>query len=137
MKKPAPNIVGELKANGNGVVAFGYPLKRLGLRPPVPSCGGQAIPEETRDESVGQPQSEKRKESFMPVEITGAWFRAEKGIGGRIVLGWFPPGPFDSQDELFDSQGELKPRPPKERGRGDPGLPPVELVARTWGLIEV
>jgi hypothetical protein len=23
----------------------------------------------------------------MPVEITGAWFRAEKGIGGRIVLG--------------------------------------------------
>src|SRR6266481_4060874 len=87
MKKPAPNIVGELKANGNGVVAFGYPLKRLGLRPPVPSCGGQAIPEETRDESVGQPQSEKREESFMPVEITGAWFRAEKGIGGRIVLG--------------------------------------------------
>jgi hypothetical protein len=23
----------------------------------------------------------------MPVEITGAWFRAEKGIGGGIVLG--------------------------------------------------
>jgi hypothetical protein len=23
----------------------------------------------------------------MPVEITGGWVRAEKGIGGRIVLG--------------------------------------------------
>jgi hypothetical protein len=40
----------------------------------------------------------------MPVEITGAWVRAEKGIGGRIVLGWFAPGSFDSQDEPFDSQ---------------------------------
>ena len=62
--------------------------------------GGQAIPEETLDERVGQPRREKREESFMPVEITGAW---EKGIGGRIVLGWFAPG--------------LKPRPPKERRR--------------------
>ena len=33
------------------------------------------------------PLSEKWKESVMPVEITGAWVRAEKGIGGRIVLG--------------------------------------------------
>jgi len=66
----------------------------------------------------------------MPVEITGAWVRAERGIGGRIVLGWFAPG-------SFDSQGELKLRPPKERRRADPGLSPVELVARTWGLIEV
>ena len=33
------------------------------------------------------PRREKREESFMPVEITGAWFRAEKGIGRRIVLG--------------------------------------------------
>jgi len=73
----------------------------------------------------------------MPVEITGAWVRAEKGIVGRIVLGWFAPGSFDSQGELFDSQGELKRRPPKERRRADPGLPTVELVARTWGLIEV
>jgi hypothetical protein len=80
----------------------------------------------------------------MPVEITGAWVRAEKGIVGRIVLGRFAPGsfdsqdePFDSQGEPFDSQGELKPRPPKERRRADPGLSPVELVARTWGLIEV
>jgi hypothetical protein len=54
----------------------------------------------------------------MPVEITGAWVRAEKGIRGRIVLGWFAPG--------------LKPRPPKERRRADLGLLPVELVARTW-----
>jgi hypothetical protein len=36
---------------------------------------------------VGQPRRETREESFMPVEITGAWVRAEKGIGGRIVLG--------------------------------------------------
>jgi hypothetical protein len=34
-----------------------------------------------------QPRCEKREESFMPVEITGGWVRAEKGIGGRIVLG--------------------------------------------------
>jgi len=40
----------------------------------------------------------------MPVEITGAWVRAEKGIAGRVVLGWFAPG-------SFDSQGELKFRP--------------------------
>jgi hypothetical protein len=46
-------------------------------------------------------ERENREESFMPVEITGAWVRAEKGIGGRIVLGWFAPG--------------LKPRPPKEK----------------------
>ncbi len=72
----------------------------------------------------------KAKESFLPVEITGGWVRAEKGIGGRIVLGWFAPGSFDSQDEPFgrtqgepfDSQGKpfgaqgnLKPRPPKEK----------------------
>ena len=50
----------------------------------------------------------------MPVEITGAWVRGEKGIGGRIVLGWFAPGPFDS------AQDKLKPRPPKERGREGP-----------------
>ncbi len=31
----------------------------------------------------------------MPVEITGGWVRAEIGIGGRIVLGWFVPGPFE------------------------------------------
>jgi len=37
---------------------------------------------------------EKREESFMPVEITGGWVRAEKRIGGRIVLGWFAPGSF-------------------------------------------
>jgi hypothetical protein len=67
---------------------------------------GQAIPEETRDERVGHPRREKREESFMPVEIIGAWFRAEKGIGGRIVLGWFAPG--------------LKPRPPKEGRRAEP-----------------
>ena len=73
----------------------------------------------------------------MPVEITGALVRAEKGIVGRIVLGRFAPGSFDSQGEPFDSQGELKPRPPKERRRGDAGLPTFELVARTWGLIEV
>ena len=67
----------------------------------------------------------------MPVEITGAWVRAEKGIGGRIVLGWFAPGPFDSQGEPFEAQDELKPRPPKERRRADPlflgrkGRPPA------------
>jgi hypothetical protein len=55
---------------------------------------------------VGQPRRKKREESFMPVEITGAWFRTGKGIGGRIVLGWFAPG--------------LKPRPPKEWRRVDP-----------------
>jgi len=44
----------------------------------------------------------------MPVEITGAWVRAEKGIAGRVVLGWFAPGSFDSQGEPFDSQGELE-----------------------------
>jgi hypothetical protein len=41
-----------------------------------------------------RPPNEEREESFMPVEITDGWVRAEKGIGGRIVLGWFAPGPF-------------------------------------------
>jgi hypothetical protein len=45
------------------------------------------LPEEPGDERVGQPRREKREESFVPVEITGVWVRAEKGIGGRIVLG--------------------------------------------------
>jgi hypothetical protein len=45
----------------------------------------------------------------MPVEITGAWVRAEKAIGGRIVLEWFAPGSFESQDEPFgQTQSELK-----------------------------
>jgi hypothetical protein len=52
-----------------------------------------AIPEETLDEVVGQPRREKRKESFMPVEITGGWVRAGKGIGGRIVWGGLRRGP--------------------------------------------
>ena len=94
----------------------------------------------------------------MPVEITGAWVRAEKGIVGRVVLGWFASGSFDSQDEPSTLRVNpsalrmnpsilrvnpsilsvnLKPRPPKERRRADPGLPTVELVARMWGLIEV
>jgi hypothetical protein len=34
-----------------------------------------------------QPRREKREESFVRVEITGPWVRAEKGTGGRIVLG--------------------------------------------------
>jgi len=51
----------------------------------------------------------------MPVEITGAWLRAEKGIGGRIVWGWFAPGPFGSQGKPFGAQGNLKPRPPEEK----------------------
>jgi hypothetical protein len=48
----------------------------LKLRPPKDKEG-----EQTR------PRREKREESSMPVEITGGWVRAEKGIGGRIVLG--------------------------------------------------
>jgi hypothetical protein len=36
---------------------------------------------------IGMTEKKKREESFVPVEITGAWVRAEKGIGGRIVLG--------------------------------------------------
>src|SRR5258708_1831956 len=70
--------------------------------------GGLVMPEATRGETVGQPRRERREESFMPVEITGAWVRAEKGIVGRVVLGWFAVGSFDSQDEPFDSQGELE-----------------------------
>jgi hypothetical protein len=36
----------------------------------------------------------------MPVEITGAWFRAQKGIAGRIVLGVVCAGaPGSSQDK--------------------------------------
>src|SRR5258708_35004074 len=50
----------------------------------------------------------------MPVEITGGWVRAEKGIVGRIVLGRFAPG--------------VKPRPPKERRRGDAGCPPDKVA---------
>ena len=54
----------------------------------------------TQKARSARPRREKREESFMPVEITGAWVWAEKGIGGRIVLGWFAPGSFDSQGEL-------------------------------------
>jgi len=69
----------------------------------------------------------------MPVEITGAWLGREKGIGGRIVLGWFAPGSFGgTQGEPFGpgeahgtqkpraAQDKLKPRPTKERRRADP-----------------
>jgi hypothetical protein len=62
----------------------------LKLRPPIRKEEERThpfIPKEARDERVGQPRREKREESFMPVEITCAWVRAEKGIGGRIVLG--------------------------------------------------
>src|SRR5258708_36382909 len=68
----------------------------------------------TQSERSACPRREKRKGSFMPVEITGAWVRAEKGIVGRIVWGWFAPG--------------LKPRPPKARRRGDAGLPTDEVA---------
>jgi hypothetical protein len=47
-----------------------------------PFCCGEHKAEERT-----YPRSEKREESFMPVEITGGWVRAEEGIGGRIVLG--------------------------------------------------
>ncbi len=70
----------------------------------------------TQKERSACPRREKREESFMPVEITGAWFRAEKGIGERVVLGWLAPG--------------LKPRPPKERRRGDPADPAEERSPR-------
>jgi hypothetical protein len=52
----------------------------------------------------------------MPGKITGAWRRAEKGIGGRIVLGVFAPG--------------LKPRPPEEGRREDP---PGGITERVLG----
>jgi hypothetical protein len=39
------------------------------------------------------PRSEKREESFTPVEITGAWVRAEKGIGGELFWGGLRRGP--------------------------------------------
>jgi hypothetical protein len=50
------------------------------------------------------PRREKREESFMPVEITGGWVRAEKGIGGRIVLGWFAPRSFEGQRSVISDQ---------------------------------
>jgi hypothetical protein len=57
----------------------------------------------------------------MPVEITGAWVRAEKGIGGRIVLGVVAPG--------------LKPRPPEERRRTEPpGLTLLRVSLSELGL---
>jgi len=62
----------------------------------------------TQKARFARPRREKREESFMPVEITGAWVRAEKGIGGRIVLERFAPGSFGSQDEPFGSQDELE-----------------------------
>ena len=56
----------------------------------------------------------------MPVEITGGWVRAEKGIGGGIVLGWFAPGPFGGtqgrQDERKRLGLELWWVPPSEVG---------------------
>jgi hypothetical protein len=54
----------------------GAELSELKLRPPKHKEGEQTYP-----------RREKREESFLPVEITGGWVRAEKGIGGRIVLG--------------------------------------------------
>ena len=41
----------------------------------------------TKNGRSARPRREKRKESFMPVEITGAWVRAVKGIVGGVVLG--------------------------------------------------
>src|SRR5258705_3959142 len=56
----------------------------------------------------------------MPVEITGAWFRAGKGIGEELFWEWFAPGSLEAQAEPFGSQGNLKPRPPEEWRRADP-----------------
>ena len=69
-----------------------------------------------------RPPIEKREESFVPVEITGGWVRAEKGIGGRIVLGWFAPGSIGgTQGKPFDSQGKLKP----ESLKSEKQIPPL------------
>jgi len=40
-------------------------------------------------------------------------------LGEELFWGWFAPGPFDSQDEPFDSQGEQKLACAKQ---GRPGL---------------
>src|SRR5258708_33391237 len=84
----------------------------------------------TQSERSACPRREKRKESFMPVEITGALVRAEKGIVGRIVLGRFAPGSFDSQGELFASACELAPQPRKGRPTGYASQPTVERENR-------
>jgi hypothetical protein len=88
-----PTLPAKVESNGGGVGCLGPPA---------------------------HPRREKRKESFVPVEITGAWVRGRKGLGEGLFWGWFAPGPFDSQGEPFNSQDELKPRPPKERRRADP-----------------
>src|SRR5580692_969989 len=87
-------------------------MSELKLRPPKDKEGEQA-----------HPRREKREEPFMPVEITGGWVRAEKGIGGRIVLGWFAPGPlrWDSGQALRLLSGQAETRPPEERRRADAG----------------
>ena len=58
-------------------------------RVPVPSVPVEARGAQKTCCAQGRRDSgeEEREESFMPVEITGAWVRAGKGIGGRIVLG--------------------------------------------------
>jgi len=53
-------------------------------------------------------KSENREESFLPVEITGAWLAAEKEIG-EDCFGCFAPGPFDSQGELKLACGRQAP----------------------------
>ena len=71
------------------------------------------------DRTDGHPRREKREESFMPVEITGGWFRAEKGIGGRIVLGVVCAG--TSSPGLLRSGGEEKSAPLKPKGAAPVG----------------
>jgi hypothetical protein len=54
----------------------------------------------------------EREESFLPVEIAGGWLGVGKEIAEELFRG-LAPGP-------FDSQGELKPRPPKEEEKSGP-----------------
>jgi len=108
-------MVMELGRRSNEEAAIRTQLSEIRKRgkpkthPYTPRAGHPAarlyIATDPNDSRVGQPRREKGEESFTPVEITGGWVRAEKGIGGRIVLGWFAPGPFGG------TQGELKFRP--------------------------
>src|SRR5882724_13117716 len=84
----------------------------------------------------------------VPVRHTGRKMRAplareEKSGKGRSCRLKSPVRGLGRRKGLWEGlfwgglRRGLKPRPTKERRRGDAGLPTFELVARTWGLIEV
>src|SRR5882762_3788627 len=96
-------------------------------------CRGPSVPVRHTGRKMRAPlareeKSGKNRSCRLKSPVRGLGRR--KGLGEELFWGGLRRGP-------SILRVNLKHRPPKERRRGDAGLPTFELVARTWGLIEV